>query len=94
MLIPLGKDENGADHFGCNFLDTETRKCTIYAQRPKMCRSFPYGRACPFCTYDDRQPEVPGVLREQFHDPEPCRPSSSAIGASAPGGLRPRPPLR
>jgi Fe-S-cluster containining protein len=69
MLIPLGKDANGSEHFGCNFFDIVDRKCTIYARRPKMCRGFPYGGACPICTYDDRTPDVPGVLREEFRDP-------------------------
>ncbi len=70
MLVPLGRDKNGADHFGCNFFDRENRKCTIYAKRPKMCRDFPNGGPCPLCTFDDRHPDVPGVLREEFQDPE------------------------
>jgi Fe-S-cluster containining protein len=73
MMIPLGKDENGADHFSCNFFDTEKRLCTIYERRPNMCRGFPYGGACPICTYDDRLPDVPGTLREEFLDPERLR---------------------
>jgi Fe-S-cluster containining protein len=69
MLFSLGTDAKGREHFGCRLFDTETRRCTIYARRPKMCRNFPYGRACPICTYDDREPDVPGVLREEFQDP-------------------------
>jgi Fe-S-cluster containining protein len=38
-------------HFGkvCQFLDSETRRCTIYAARPSTCRSYPGGR----CGYYD-----------------------------------------
>lgn len=72
MMIPLGTDVDGREHFGCNFFDTADRKCTIYAQRPKMCRNFPHNeeRGCPICTYDLRQPDVPGVLRQEFQDPK------------------------
>ncbi len=73
MLIPLGKDADGADHFGCNFFDRVDRLCTIYEKRPKMCRTYPYGRPCTMCTYDDREPNVPGVLREEFRDSERLR---------------------
>ncbi len=69
MLIPLGTDANGYEHFGCNFFDRVERKCTIYAQRPTMCRTYPNGRGCAICTYDDRTPDVPGVLRPEFEDP-------------------------
>jgi hypothetical protein len=37
-------------HFGrvCRFLDTTTRRCSIYAARPSICRQFP---AEPRCGY-------------------------------------------
>jgi Fe-S-cluster containining protein len=71
MLIPLGKDKDGADHFSCNFFDREARTCTIYESRPKMCRDYPSAhQTCLFCTYDKRNPDVPGVLREELKDPE------------------------
>ncbi|GEM_PF-5473838 len=74
MLIPLGKDGTGADHFSCNFFDTEARACTIYATRPKMCRNYPSEQQrCPFCTYDARKPDVPGVLHEDLKDPARLR---------------------
>ena len=39
-------------HFGriCRFFDTEKRRCTVYAARPAVCRSYP-GRAR--CGYYD-----------------------------------------
>lgn len=37
-------------HFGtvCRFLDTETRHCTIYDARPRICRSYPGTGRCGF----------------------------------------------
>jgi uncharacterized protein len=39
------------EHFGkvCQFLDTQTRRCTVYQARPSACRSYPSGR----CGYYD-----------------------------------------
>jgi Fe-S-cluster containining protein len=70
MFVPLGKDAKGADHFGCRFFEPRERRCTIYANRPGMCRDFPYGNRCQLCTYDDAHPDVPGVLRAEYEDPE------------------------
>ena len=61
-----------SDTGACVYLDPQTG-CTIYERRPNMCRGFPYGGACPICTYDDRRPDVPGTLREEFLDPERLR---------------------
>ncbi len=37
-------------HFGriCRFFDTENRRCTIYAARPAVCRTFPNGTRCGY----------------------------------------------
>lgn len=37
-------------HFGriCRFFDTDKRRCTIYAARPAVCRSFPEGKRCGY----------------------------------------------
>jgi Fe-S-cluster containining protein len=32
--------------FTCRHWDEKTRLCTVYEQRPGMCRDFPYGRPC------------------------------------------------
>ena len=32
----------------CRFLDTETRNCTIYNARPKICREFPGEGRCGY----------------------------------------------
>jgi len=45
----------------CTFLNAETRQCTIYLARPKVCRDFPNTRNCAY--YDLLQFE-----REQQDD--------------------------
>ena len=32
----------------CQFLDTETRSCTIYHARPNVCRSYPDSKRCGY----------------------------------------------
>lgn len=32
----------------CRHWDIETRLCTVYEQRPRMCRDYPYGRTCDY----------------------------------------------
>jgi len=32
----------------CQFLDQETRNCTVYEDRPKMCREFPATHRCGY----------------------------------------------
>lgn len=34
--------------FMCRHWDEETRLCTIYEDRPAMCRDFPYGESCRY----------------------------------------------
>jgi Fe-S-cluster containining protein len=38
------------EHFGtvCRFLDSETRRCTIYEARPGACREFPGAVRCGY----------------------------------------------
>ncbi len=40
----------GDEHYGsvCRFLDSHTRRCTIYHARPGICREFPGGRRCGY----------------------------------------------
>ena len=47
----------------CRFLDSETRQCTIYEGRPKICREFPGANKCGY--YDFLSFE-----REAQEDPE------------------------
>ena len=34
--------------YTCRHFDEETRLCTIYAQRPEMCRDYPYAGECEY----------------------------------------------
>jgi len=35
-----------AYHYTCRYFDKTTRNCTVYDQRPAMCRDYPYNRPC------------------------------------------------
>lgn len=50
MVVPIGEDATGP-LYTCRHLD-EAGNCSIYNTRPRMCRTFPDGAACPFkgCT--------------------------------------------
>lgn len=75
MLIPLTYEEatERAARFGvgnidkmkdaplytCKNWDEETRLCTVYDERPDMCRYYPYGRECDHgCGYKLPQAEA------------------------------------
>ncbi|MBL8148520.1 MAG: YkgJ family cysteine cluster protein [Blastocatellia bacterium] len=47
----------------CRFLDTKSRKCKIYEDRPKVCRAYPEEKRCGY--YDFLMWE-----RERQNDPE------------------------
>jgi uncharacterized protein len=46
IVLRHKKDE----HFGtvCRFLDTDTRRCTVYEARPRVCRDFPGSVRCGY----------------------------------------------
>jgi len=41
----------------CNFLDSQTRRCTVYEKRPETCRQFPsqMGTRIGFCPAEYKQ---------------------------------------
>jgi len=46
----------------CKFLDSETRQCTVYEHRPRICRSFPGTVRCgyyDFLTFERRAQDDP-----------------------------------
>lgn len=54
-------------HFGkiCRFFDTKKRNCTVYAARPKICRSFPNEKKCgywDFLTWERRHQDDPDYV--------------------------------
>lgn len=44
---PMSPDAEGY-LYKCRHWDEDTRLCKIYAQRPKMCRDFPYEKPCGY----------------------------------------------
>lgn len=35
----------------CRLLDPKTRRCTVYAARPAVCRKYPYGNRCGYYAF-------------------------------------------
>ena len=59
-------------HFGsvCRFLDTETRRCTVYEARPVACREFPGTVRCgyyDFLCFERRTQEDPEYIATTWH---------------------------
>lgn len=55
------------EHFGsaCRFLDQETRQCTVYEARPKICRAFPDSKRCgyyDFLCFERRHQDDPETI--------------------------------
>ena len=52
----------------CRLFDRETRRCTVYAARPNVCRKYPYGNTCGYY----------GFLRfeRSFHDDDEFIPTA------------------
>jgi Fe-S-cluster containining protein len=49
----------------CTFLDEETRQCTVYEHRPRICRSFPGTVRCgyyDFLTFERRAQDDPEYI--------------------------------
>jgi len=48
-------------YFACRHWDEQTRLCTVYDQRPRMCSGYPYGEPCKIgegCTCTDDEPHA------------------------------------
>ena len=49
---PLPRLPKDRATFTCRHWDENTRLCTVYEERPLMCRAYPYGGACSAgCSY-------------------------------------------
>jgi len=49
----------------CKFINPETRQCTVYDARPKVCREFPEEPRCAYydlLEFERRQQHDPGVV--------------------------------
>lgn len=60
------------DVFGtvCQFLDRETRACTVYKARPGICRDYPGGRRCgyyDFLCFERRAQEDPEFIPTAYN---------------------------
>ena len=70
VILRHRKDE----HFGtiCRFIDPETRRCTVYKARPKVCREFPGPGRCgyyDFLKFERRTQEDPEYVSTTWnHD--------------------------
>ncbi len=54
MLIPVERENDDvADSFTCKYFNTDLRICTIYAQRPMMCRQYPLTADSGKCQYEE-----------------------------------------
>ena len=50
MLQARGRiPRTGTVKFDCKYFDHQERRCTAYARRPKMCRTFPDTGLCLYC---------------------------------------------
>lgn len=72
MVIPLGHFEeppirqivpvHGSGYwYSCKNWDPKTKLCTIYDDRPAMCRDYPYQQGCNYqaCGWDERRKTPP-----------------------------------
>lgn len=60
------------EHYGsvCHFLDTATRRCTVYPFRPQVCREFPGLVRCgyyDFLSFERRLQEDPNYVSTTFN---------------------------
>ena len=64
----IPKPRSGWSPYTCRHWDEETRLCTVYEQRPRMCRDFPYDgpcrMGCDYCAPPEVQEEY-RVMREK-----------------------------
>lgn len=54
----------------CQFLDLESRNCTIYKARPGICRDYPGGRRCgyyDFLSFERRAQEDPEFVATAYN---------------------------
>ena len=59
-------DKDTSGHwYKCRHWDENTRLCTIYTQRPQMCRDYPYAGKCEYgCSHRP----TPNVIQRYIND--------------------------
>lgn len=72
----------------CQFLDPETRRCTIYEARPRTCRDYPGRVRCSYydlLKFERRQQDDPNVVPlVQITFREPKENKSNGVGRRTP----------
>ena len=73
MAVYLGEhDKHGLHVYTCRHLNVISGDCTVYEDRPDVCRDFPYGDVCMHaasgCTWDAA---CEGTAGTRFRLPEP-----------------------
>ncbi len=70
-MMDLLHPQDKHHYYTCKHFDTEGRNCTIYDDRPSMCREYPYEHRCKYeaCTWTSEKadriaPESLRVLQE------------------------------
>jgi Fe-S-cluster containining protein len=56
----------------CRFLDTDTRRCTVYEARPEICRTYPGRTRCgyyDFLSFERRAQEDPEFVPTCWNGP-------------------------
>lgn len=53
--------------YSCKNWDAKSGDCTVYETRPRMCRQYPYGKACAYdgCTWKSGPEETKQFRREK-----------------------------
>lgn len=52
--VGVRTDGDPCHWYTCKHFDDPAGKCTVYSDRPRMCRSYPYREACTYtgCSYE------------------------------------------
>lgn len=63
---PRKKTKARSHHYTCKHFDKKTKLCTIYDERPLMCRRFPNGEPCPYpgCKLPGNKKQKKRALKE------------------------------
>jgi hypothetical protein len=65
----------------CTFLDPQTRRCTIYAARPRQCRTWPFWQSNLSSpeAWREVQQVCPGAGRGELHSVESIEAQSAVV---------------
>lgn len=54
-------------YYTCKHFDTKAENCTIYSDRPAMCKDYPYGHVCQYasCTWTKRKEKKRSLVKQK-----------------------------